>query len=104
MLAALTGLVLAALLFAGPALAALMLLAGLILVLLLLVALRVVLLLLVSLRVLFIRHLEVLQSYEGGFGLRMTLVHQDNHKRRMRFRFRRANFTQRIGMTGKNAA
>jgi hypothetical protein len=85
LLAALTGLVLTGLLFAGPALAALMLLAGLILVLLLLVALRAVLMLLVPLRVLFIRHLHVLQSCEG-FGLTMPLAHQDNHKRRLRFR------------------
>jgi hypothetical protein len=84
LLAALTGLVLAALLFAGPALAALMLLAGLILVLLLLVALRVVLLLLVPLRVLFIRHLA-LSNHVRGFGLGMPLAHQDNHKRRLRF-------------------
>jgi hypothetical protein len=85
LLAALTGLVLTALLFAGPALAALMLLAGLILVLLLLVALRAVLRLSVLLRVLFIRHLDVLQSCEG-FELTMPLAHQDNHKRRLRFR------------------
>jgi len=43
------------------------------------------LMLLVPLRVLFIRHLHVLQSCEG-FGLTMPLAHQDNHKRRLRFR------------------
>jgi hypothetical protein len=99
LLAALTGLVLTALLLTGPALAALMLLAGLILVLLLLITLRAVLLLLVPLWGLFIRHLDVLQSLGV---LDCGLAHRTTSNSGSGSGFRCSNFTQRIGISGKN--